>query len=887
MLATDGRIGSVRLWDPWRFVERGAIETDGVDVSWGAWGQVRGEAVLATGIEEQVQIWPATIIRDPGAASSKGVTPVRVDAPRTIWGSWGELDGDPVLATLSESGVLQFYNAPTGRIFSVSHEGFSGPPIGATWGTRPDGRSALVLGSETGDFWICDPRAGTITRFGGGMDPTLRWGAWGQLDERPVLAAGDLDGGIWLWDLVWERPVPRVPRYQSDRGARDLLGRRADATALADVITARSAQPPLAVGVFGQWGDGKTQFLEMVQDEVQQRSTAAGADDPIVHRHVRQVRFNAWHYAETDLWASLVAELFAQLQEDSRSDLWHEPGVRQRQQSRLASELVQARGLREQLAVAEKRLDDLRNASATKWASLSPSERRQLRTRLGDDAEKLYEQATAVPVSVRLGWRSLKELASALPRPTWLWVIAIALLGIAAAIWGPGLIHWLSTLPFIAALIVLVQSARPAWKRLRSGQEALSSLWQKVRDVQEEQRHRLETAEAVAAAEVDELRNRLRGLTSAGQLAGLVQDRASSKTYREHLGLMTEIRQDFERMAELLQQDPTRRDVPERDAAGDELPAIDRIVIYIDDLDRCPPDRVVEVLEAIHLLLAVRLFVVVVAVDPRWLLRSLTAHYRELFSPPDVREWASTPAQYLEKIFQIVLTLPPMEQSGYRQMIDDLVGLRATEQTTPPPATTQPAQTPSTPASSTLSQPDESVAAPLHLGSTVIDRVDPLALTEDELTLINLLGPPLVSGPRSVKRLANSYGLLVATQLEANGRTDLDPVPDLDGQDTYPYRAAMTLLATVIAFPMLGPDFFPDLHLISRAQPSMSWNAYRDRLRGSDGKWYALVRALDTVTDRCAAANLRLPEDLRIWTPWIVPVGRLSFPTGTAVSQLH
>jgi hypothetical protein len=39
-------------------------------------------------------------------------------------------------------------------------------------------------------------------------------------------------------------------------------------------------------------------------------------------------------------------------------------------------------------------------------------------------------------------------------------------------------------------------------------------------------------------------------------------------------------------------------------------------VLYIDDLDRCPPRRVVEVLTAMQLLLALPLFVVVVAVDP-------------------------------------------------------------------------------------------------------------------------------------------------------------------------------------------------------------------------------------------------------------------------------
>ena len=77
------------------------------------------------------------------------------------------------------------------------------------------------------------------------------------------------------------------------------------------------------------------------------------------------------------------------------------------------------------------------------------------------------------------------------------------------------------------------------------------------------------------------------------------------------------------------------------DEVGDKLPQIGRIILYIDDPDRCPPRRVVEMLEAIHLLLAIRLFVVVVAVDPRWLLRAIAAHYRDLLqasSTPDSQE---------------------------------------------------------------------------------------------------------------------------------------------------------------------------------------------------------------------------------------------------------
>ena len=82
------------------------------------------------------------------------------------------------------------------------------------------------------------------------------------------------------------------------------------AVAVANLMTSKSARPPLAVGVFAQWGEGKSQFLELIHTAVAARSAAAGPDDPIAHGAVRQVRFNAWQYAEADLWASLVAEVF-------------------------------------------------------------------------------------------------------------------------------------------------------------------------------------------------------------------------------------------------------------------------------------------------------------------------------------------------------------------------------------------------------------------------------------------------------------------------------------------------------------------------------------------------------------------------------------------------
>lgn len=118
-----------------------------------------------------------------------------------------------------------------------------------------------------------------------------------------------------------------------------------------------------------------------------------------------------------------------------------------------------------------------------------------------------------------------------------------------------------------------------------------------------------------------------------------------------------DIRRDFEILSDLLEDNSKRKrslwefrgrrnnDDPTIKTGG--VAQVDRIVLYIDDLDRCPPERVVEVLQAVHLLLAFPLFIVVVGVDSRWLLRSLEKQYPEFLkldrsARGDQARWAST-----------------------------------------------------------------------------------------------------------------------------------------------------------------------------------------------------------------------------------------------------
>lgn len=101
---------------------------------------------------------------------------------------------------------------------------------------------------------------------------------------------------------------PLTPRTQSDwPGENDLIGVGDEARAFARLIAARQTQLPLSIGIFGHWGSGKTFFLNDVRREVERLTQTENAG---YLRNIVAIEFNAWHYMEANIWASLVDVIF-------------------------------------------------------------------------------------------------------------------------------------------------------------------------------------------------------------------------------------------------------------------------------------------------------------------------------------------------------------------------------------------------------------------------------------------------------------------------------------------------------------------------------------------------------------------------------------------------
>jgi hypothetical protein len=171
--------------------------------------------------------------------------------------------------------------------------------------------------------------AGTFRSAGLAISDPVIEGFRRNLHDR-LARSHERDEIMTAWRDILLTVVPiTLAGFAADRPADvddgDPLGIGPDVQAFARLICLEEATPPLSIGVFGDWGAGKSTFmarLEAETDRIARQEAARRARDPATAEptnaprfvaNVIQIRFNAWQFADANLWASITAEFFDQL----------------------------------------------------------------------------------------------------------------------------------------------------------------------------------------------------------------------------------------------------------------------------------------------------------------------------------------------------------------------------------------------------------------------------------------------------------------------------------------------------------------------------------------------------------------------------------------------
>jgi len=185
-------------------------------------------------------------------------------------------------------------------------------------------------------------------------------------------------------------------------------------------------------------------------------------------------------------------------------------------------------------------------------------------------------------------------------------------------------------------------------------------------------------------SKAEEQRRKIGPTAEYMSLLEFVQARQDEQSYENQLGLMHQVQKDIEELTNGLT--VTREEqalLPDVLGSGNEKEEMDfsklalrrktemfprgepRVVLYIDDLDRCPPDRVAEVMEAVQLLLRTKLFIVVLGLDTRYVTLALEKEYSEILR----HEGDPSGLDYIEKILQIPYRVPPIREDKVRSFL--------------------------------------------------------------------------------------------------------------------------------------------------------------------------------------------------------------------------
>jgi hypothetical protein len=657
------------------------------------------------------------------------------------------------------------------------------------------------------------------------------------------------------------------------------------------------------LGVFGNWGSGKSFFMRRLQNAIGELADSArlqaendSAASPVHWSNILQVEFNVWHYFDANLWASLGAHLFERLRR------YREPELDGESESELELALQQlslataARDAATELAKAavsardetQRTLDQANSNVATTAERLAEATARSLwsdvdlRLSTSGISNEINQARQAVSTSehaiseatnsVRPLYDEIKDLTSTGGQMRVLLLKLMSapgggrvLLQSALLVAAPAVVllvlgsHWNADLEqtgtSLAATMVggaLSVTRLANWVRARSSEllraleplvkararieaalsDAEAARAKEIANLRKQlavEAAALETAQRAVSAREEQVQTAAASVSAAvtgSAISRFIEQHLASNDYQKALGLIAVIRRDFEQLSQLilghnaqrrrLSQDAARIEQEVKKALPHLEPAVlkrmfenlgvNRIVIYIDDLDRCPPARVVEVLQAIHLLLAFPVFVVVVGVDVRWVQHSLALEYPSLLGPREAADCPAgatarvTPSDYLEKIFQIPFWIPPLEVDTTRSLLTTMTRPALRRAAAPDgalEATGGDDQTDA--ATSSDTQHSHSGAPTQPIGNDSLARSTPLQaipLSEAECGAMSELASLVGRSPRSTKRFVNSFRLLKAA---------LGPAASAGGD--LRLATPMLMLAVVTGVPMLAAEF--------------------------------------------------------------------------------
>lgn len=444
----------------------------------------------------------------------------------------------------------------------------------------------------------------------------------------------------------------------SENSKEDYLEINKEVQVFCDLIIQEDLELPLNIGIFGDWGSGKSFFIKEISKKLNESNVDINESTPLV------IEFNAWNYYDSNIIVNLVYKIFEAIQDRynvKTKDLFENLEHYKVYADRKLSEEREEIGKRI-VKLENDKEECKRNIRDEVISDIATSDHeKQLANEVISNIEhmKKYKDMTIVKEVSFMCSYIFKNISS---------YIYIIILILALVIGQHFLKHYGSLLYLYGGTIMA--AILPLFKIFKKIESIIFKYFNKLKE-----QKNIEAEIISLKAELKNLEENSSEELPISYMRDFIIDKINNEDYKTNLGFIATISDDMKKLDKILKEVKMKK---ERESKSGII-SISKIVLIIDDLDRCPEDKVVDVLQAIHLLLSTNLFIVIMAVDTKWINKCIASKYSQMLSEDNDTDKNLFAINYLEKIIHLPYWLKKMSQANSVNFIE-MIGKNISQQ---------------------------------------------------------------------------------------------------------------------------------------------------------------------------------------------------------------
>ncbi|MCY6483854.1 P-loop NTPase fold protein [Clostridium aestuarii] len=430
----------------------------------------------------------------------------------------------------------------------------------------------------------------------------------------------------------------------------DYLNISKDIEAFVNLIVHEDLRLPLTIGIFGGWGAGKTFFADSLVKMIK-----SNLNDKCVI-----VPFNAWNYYDSNIVVNLVYKIFDTINnkireikhDDNNNEFLKE--LNHYKEFLKEDKFNNIKELNHKISILEENLKNNKKKLIEHIINNISSVVGEI-----DEFKSLLNQANDINDNIRELEQEFKKVVSLISviKENYKSVIWIAILGTVISVSLPLLkyskihsgISEILTFILVGVKLTVKYISRITNNKLLK--KVLSEVGPNIQRINDRESCLtiLKSKRNKRECEFNQLND---DNITISFLRDYIMKKLATNGYRDNMGFINTVKEDIDNLNSIIN----------TKVINDKELNLNKIILVVDDLDRCPEEKVVQVLQAIQLLLSTDMFIVILAVDSKWIDNCITSIYDKMINNKKNNNENKNffAINYLEKIIHIPFWIEPL-----------------------------------------------------------------------------------------------------------------------------------------------------------------------------------------------------------------------------------